>query len=211
MTIRLTILLALTGCHQMLSQDAVDAVVTVHHQHTDVHGTWPTRGTGWIFAKTETSTYILTNNHVVDPAPSAWTKIDTDGAMPAGTRLEVLAVDRNADLAVLRADVTTGVEPIPLCGGEPDIAERVMIIGYRGAEGEDFTVATGNVMWIMDDIRIATASRTYKGMSGSPVLNATGECAYSSHCRGKHDTYIEPEQAIAATNEQTYRLIDAYL
>jgi S1-C subfamily serine protease len=203
----ITAILAATGCQQMLSQEAIDATLVVMHQHTDVHGTFATRGTAWIFAKDEQSTWLLTNNHVIDPAPSAWTKVSVDGALPAGTDLYVEAVDRANDLAVLRADVTTDVEPIPLCDGDPGVGDRVMILGYRDVDS--IRVESGNVMSVLRYIRMFASA--YEGMSGGPVLNETGECAYSSVFRAKRAPSGEVYGSLAPTNDQVRRLVDFYM
>ena len=135
-------------------------------------------GTGFIF---RTDGYVLTNNHVVNGAKQITVRL-FDGREFKDTQL--IGVDPNTDVAVLKIDVQEGLPVLPFAD-----SDQVKVGQFAIAIGNPFqlnyTVTTGIVsgkgrsllpaftMHYQDFIQ--TDAWINRGNSGGPLLNIHGE------------------------------------
>jgi S1-C subfamily serine protease len=149
---------------------------------------------------------VLTNYHVVldnpaakvffphfrDGQPVAEKDYYRDRAKRLAIDARVIAVDKKADLAILRLDsVPEKTEAIPLAAASPDPGDTVHSIGSAGKSDALFGYVKGSVRQVykkewkaeLAPKRVATFeakvvetdSATNPGDSGGPLLNAKGE------------------------------------
>ncbi len=149
---------------------------------------------------------VLTNYHVVldnpsakvffphfrDGTPVAEKDYYRDRAKRLAINARVIAVDKKADLAVLRLDsVPDNTEAIPLASASPDPGDSVHSIGSAGKSDALFGYVKGAVRQVykkewkaevapkkvatFEAKVIETDSATNPGDSGGPLLNAKGE------------------------------------
>ncbi|HEY2787616.1 MAG TPA: trypsin-like peptidase domain-containing protein [Fimbriiglobus sp.] len=148
---------------------------------------------------------VLTNYHVVgdekmatvffpafrDSKPIPERRYYTDRQKSLAIRGKVLAVDKQADLAVIRIDrVPDGERAIPLASGSPDPGQTVHSVGNPGDSGALWVYTPGKVRQVYQktwraevDRRtltfkakvIETDSATNPGDSGGPLVNDRGE------------------------------------
>jgi S1-C subfamily serine protease len=149
---------------------------------------------------------VLTNYHVVldnpaakvffphirDGQPVAEKDYYRDRAKRLAIDARVIAVDKKADLAVLRLDaIPEGTPAIALATGSPDPGETVHSIGSAGKSDALFGYVKGSVRQVykkewraeMSPRKVATFeakvvetdSATNPGDSGGPLLNSQGE------------------------------------
>jgi serine protease Do len=124
--------------------------------------------------------YIVTNHHVVDDVQSLRVRLVDGTTCPA----RVLAIDKEADLAVIKIDPPRPLPVVPL-GTATDLmlAERVIAIG--NAFGYEHTVTIGHVSAMKRDVTlnkemsykslIQTQAPINPGNSGGPLFNKLGE------------------------------------
>jgi len=124
--------------------------------------------------------YILTNFHVVDDVNSLRIRLHDGTGYPA----RVLAVDREADLALLKVDPST---PLPAMGfgTSTDIMVGEPVIAIGNAYGYEHTVTDGRVSFKGRDVTlnkemgyknlIQTSAPINPGNSGGPLMNVLGE------------------------------------
>lgn len=124
--------------------------------------------------------YIVTNAHVVARSSEVHVTFADQSSLPA----EVIAVDSEHDLAVLKVDAPKRLAVLRL--GEPDdvmIGETVIAIG--NPLGLQHTVTTGIISAANRDLEVAS-NTVYKGLlqtdapinpgnSGGPLLNINGD------------------------------------
>ncbi len=141
-------------------------------------------GSGFVFDK---EGHIVTNLHVVEGA----TAIEIDFSFGLKTRGEVIGVNSDSDLAVIKVDVPAEVlVPLPmgdssqmrvgqtvLAIGNPFRLSGTMTIGIVSAKGrtlESLRQADGGNFYTSGDI-IQTDAAINPGNSGGPLLNLRGE------------------------------------
>ncbi len=124
--------------------------------------------------------YVVTNHHVVDDVQSLRVTLSDGTNLPA----KVLAVDKEADLALIKIDAPRPLPTVPL-GTASDIlmAEQVLAIG--NAYGYEHTVTVGYISAKNRDVTlnkdvsykalIQTTTPINPGNSGGPLFNKFGE------------------------------------
>lgn len=124
--------------------------------------------------------YIVTNYHVVDDVQSLRCRL-ADGT---NLTAKVIALDKEADLALIKIDPSKPLPLVPL-GTAQDLmlAEKVIAIG--NAFGYEHTVTTGSVSALKRDVTlnkevsykslIQTQTPINPGNSGGPLFNKMGE------------------------------------
>ncbi|MBL8056071.1 MAG: trypsin-like peptidase domain-containing protein [Anaerolineales bacterium] len=144
----------------------------------------PAAGSGWLY---DAEGHIVTNQHVVEGAAS----IEVDFASGFKTRAEVVGVDPDADLAVIKVDeLPEGVQPLPV--GDSDavkVGQRAVAIGnpFRRAGTMTLGIISG-LGRTLDGNRTAPGGGSFSapdilqtdapinpGNSGGPLLNLSGE------------------------------------
>jgi len=179
---------------------AVPSVVWIHSKRDSGLAT----GSGSLIDKDRR--LVLTNYHVVldnpsakvffpyfrDGQPVAEKDYYRDRAKRLAIDARVVALDKKADLAILRLDsIPEGAEAIPLATGSPDPGDTVHSIGSAGKSDALFGYVKGAVRQVykkewkaeVAPKRVATFeakvvetdSPTNPGDSGGPLLNAKGE------------------------------------
>jgi serine protease Do len=124
--------------------------------------------------------FILTNFHVVDDVNSLRVRLH-DGS---GYTARVLAVDREADLALIKIDPA---KPLPVIGfgTSSDLMVGESVIAIGNAYGYEHSVTDGRVSFKGRDVTlnkdmgykglIQTSAPINPGNSGGPLLNVMGE------------------------------------
>jgi S1-C subfamily serine protease len=170
--------------------------------HSD-RGKLLSTGTGSLVDKD--ARLVLTNFHVVgdvkratvyfpafrDEKPIPERSYYLDRRSSLGIHGTVLAVDKQADLAVIRIDkVPEGEKEIPLAGGSPDPGQSVHSVGNPGGSGALWVYTPGRVRQVyqknwraeVDNKAmnfkakvIETDSATNPGDSGGPLVDDKGE------------------------------------
>jgi S1-C subfamily serine protease len=179
---------------------AVPSVVWIHSKRDAGLAT----GSGSLIDKDRR--LVLTNYHVVldnpaakvffphfrDGQPVAEKDYYRDRAKRLAIDARVLAVDKKADLAIIRLDsIPDGTEAIPLAAASPDPGETVHSIGSAGKSDALFGYVKGSVRQVykkewraelaprkiatFEAKVVETDSATNPGDSGGPLLNAAGE------------------------------------
>jgi len=149
-------------------RETIDGVVLVQ----------PSRGQGTGFAYD--SSHVVTNAHVVGTESEAEIRFQT-GEWTTGT---VVGTDPHSDLAVLDVgSLPTGVEPLSLADGQPEIGQEVVAIG--NPYDLNGTVTTGIVSGVNRAIpaqtgftipdAIQTDAAVNPGNSGGPLVALDGD------------------------------------
>jgi serine protease Do len=124
--------------------------------------------------------YLLTNFHVVDDVHSLRVRLQ-DGTQLAA---RVLAVDKEADLALIKIDPA---KPLPVIsfGTSSDLMVGESVIAIGNAYGYEHSVTDGRVSFKGRDVSlnkdtgykglIQTSAPINPGNSGGPLLNVLGE------------------------------------
>jgi 2-alkenal reductase len=140
-------------------------------------------GSGFVW---DNQGHIVTNNHVVDGADKVEVTFSDGTTVPA----EVVGKDPYSDLAVLKADVPAGVQPVKLADstqvrvgqlaiaiGNPFALEGTMTVGIVSALGRSLpassTGSNGTTFSIPDVIQ--TDAPINPGNSGGVLVNAQGQ------------------------------------
>jgi serine protease Do len=127
-------------------------------------------GTGFIVDR---SGKIVTNWHVIEDAASGVIHMNDGRRL---TEIEVLAIDKEHDLAILLARAKD-LRPLPLAKGLPEPGEKVVAIGHP--RGLTNSISDGIVSAIradgVRDRQIQMTAPISPGNSGGPVLNERGE------------------------------------
>ncbi len=145
---------------------------------SDETGTFAGSGTGFII---DQDGHIVTNNHVVDNA----TQIEVSFLDGHVTRGEVIGLDPDSDLAVLKVDLPAEQLP-PVTFGDSDslfIGETTLAIG--SPFGQRWTLTSGIVSALgrtiqgLDQFSVGSVIQTdaaiNPGNSGGPLLNLDGQ------------------------------------
>ena len=141
-------------------------------------------GSGWVYSA---DGYIVTNAHVVGTE----TKVEVD--FPTGTKVygNVVGVDQNSDLAVIKVDVSASeLHPLTLGDsdtlkvgqfvaaiGDPELLAGTMTTGIVSAVGRSQpsdVQTSGGGFYATGDI-IQTDALLNHGNSGGPLLNLDGQ------------------------------------
>lgn len=124
--------------------------------------------------------YILTNFHVVDDVNTLRIRLHDGTGYPA----RVVAVDRDADLALLKVEPSS---PLPVMGfgTATDLMVGEPVIAIGNAYGYEHTVTDGRVSFKGRDVTlnkdmgyknlIQTSAPINPGNSGGPLMNVLGE------------------------------------
>ena len=160
----------------MKYDDEVKGVVVISSVYKcDKCDEWHLGGgaTGWVLAE---DGLVVTNHHVVSKADrEAYGVMALDGTF--GEVVEVVAANREADIAVLRVK-GEGFQPLPLAK-EVSVGEPVHVISHP--DGRYFTYTAGRVSRLYKRGRgrpttwMAITADYAKGSSGGPVFNDRGE------------------------------------
>ncbi len=126
------------------------------------------------------SGYIVTNAHVVSQASDVQVTFENDKTLPA----EVVAVDQQHDLAVLKVDSPTPL-PHQRLGRSHDIMIGETVVAIGNPLGLQHTVTSGIVSALDRDLHfdrdvvytglIQTDAPINPGNSGGPLLNINGD------------------------------------
>jgi putative serine protease PepD len=162
-----------------VQRSTVSVTATVVQRQGPFSATGEAAGTGVVIGD---GGEILTNAHVVDGATSITVTLAGD----AGTRpAELVGIDTEHDLAVLRVDDTTGLTPAVLgTSADLQVGEDVIAIGNALDLDGSLTVTRGIVSALgrsidtgteqLDDL-IQTDAAISSGNSGGPLVNVRGE------------------------------------
>lgn len=128
-------------------------------------------GTGFILAEDGT---LATNHHVIDNARSVRVKLK-DGTLVE--KVELLAVDAEADLAILRIETDVPLTPVFLADSDTvTVGEPVISIGNPLGLEHTLTDGLVSARRVVDGRRMIQMSAPISpGNSGGPLFNATGE------------------------------------
>lgn len=119
---------------------------------------------------------VVTNYHVIDGSTRGAVRVATDGA-PLWDISEVVAYDKNLDLALLRVPGAAGVPALTLAGSSPQTGEKIYALG--NPEGLSGSLSDG----LVSNARRTDGTRTLiqisapisHGSSGGPVVNDRGQ------------------------------------
>jgi len=119
--------------------------------------------------------HLITNQHVIQSMSHAKVKTRDGKTYPMTT---ILAVDKNADLALCQVDIPGGSPNFLTVSREvPEVGERVVVIG--SPQLLEHTVSEGIVSAIRTDTHkgqaIQMTAPISPGSSGGPVINLKGE------------------------------------
>jgi S1-C subfamily serine protease len=155
---------------QQIIRNAMKAVVRVETNRGS--------GTGFVVKHSETESLIVTNEHVVRDAR----RIEVIGTGGTGGTAEIVRVEDDVDLALLRVVGLTGVEPLPLGSARRLTAgDPLTVIGYAlgtalmGDPSVTRGIFSGYRMLSVQEEFIQTDAAINPGNSGGPVLNSRGE------------------------------------
>ncbi|MEH0514169.1 trypsin-like peptidase domain-containing protein [Streptomyces sp. B21-106] len=183
---------------------ALPSVVTLHVSGKDEGGT----GTGFVL---DSLGYILTNNHVVEPAGSdGGITVVFNGGQTA--KAEVVGRDSGYDLAVVRVTGVKGLKPLYLGNsdnvrvGDPVVAigapfdlEGTVTSGIISAKERPITAGGGGAD--ADDVSYVDALQTdapiNPGNSGGPLLDAQG------HVIGINSAIRSADEGVGAGDAQS--------
>lgn len=146
------------------------AVVTIVGH--DEQGEFTSSGSGFFI---NGQGHLITNYHVIRNMPHAKVKTRDGKIYPMTT---VLAVDKQADLAMCQLDIQGGAPSFLAVSREvPEVGERVMVIGSPRLL--ELTVSDGIVSAVRTDTPlgqvIQMTAPISPGSSGGPVINLKGE------------------------------------
>jgi 2-alkenal reductase len=137
------------------------------------------QGSGFVWDK---DGHIITNNHVVSDAEEIIVRFANGKTVEA----ELLGTDPDADLAVIRVDMSASeLQPLAI-GDSAELRVGQLAIAIGNPFGQDFTMTTGIVSALDRTIRsgrtpfsipevIQTDAPINPGNSGGPLLNRHGE------------------------------------
>jgi S1-C subfamily serine protease len=132
-------------------------------------------GTGFLIEAPSGPRFVVTNDHVLGTSAAATVYLDTVTRVPA----QVVARDKEADLALLRIPSGRCLQcpPLPLAKpatGEPlaVTGERVLAIGFPLSQ--ELTLTTGIVSGVRGGAVLSDVNLN-PGNSGGPMLNLDGE------------------------------------
>jgi tetratricopeptide (TPR) repeat protein len=153
-----------------LIKSVLPAVVTIMGH--DEQGKFTSSGSGFFI---HGQGRLITNYHVIRNMPYAKVKTRDGKIHPMTT---VLAVDKQADLAMCQLDIQDGAPGFLEISREvPEVGERVMVIGSPRLL--ELTVSDGIVSAIRTDTpagqAIQMTAPISPGSSGGPVINLKGE------------------------------------
>lgn len=139
----------------------------------------PAGGTGFVY---DTNGHLVTNAHVVDGAEDIEVYF-FDGTI---ARAEIVGLDRDSDIAVIRVEDVPAERLRPVAFGNSEalvVGQATLAIG--SPFGEDWTLTSGIVSALNRSIRslgnfstgavIQTDTAINPGNSGGPLLNLNGE------------------------------------
>jgi hypothetical protein len=133
----------------------------------DKKGDRERRGSGF-FIDTEK---ILTCEHVIEGAYS----VKIEYGKSDCTKVIILKKDENSDLALLKVNCPSEVGFLTLEKEEEKLNQRIVVIGYPDRSVKFFSEGSVIKDEMEDGIhKIQISAATYRGMSGSPVLNLKG-------------------------------------
>jgi S1-C subfamily serine protease len=130
------------------------------------------RGTGFIVSK---DGMVITNQHVVGPSEYIAVQFDEKRKVAA----TLLAADPQHDVAVLRANLTSIPEAIPLEIAKPDELNPPIIEGERvftiGSPLHQRKVVTSGIVSKIEKTVIISDVNINHGNSGGPLFNSRGQ------------------------------------
>lgn len=162
-----------------LQGSTVSVTATVMQRQGPFTATGEAAGTGVVISG---AGEILTNAHVVDGATSITVTVARDGSTRTA---ELVGIDTEHDLALLRVDDTSGLTPAVLgTSADLQVGEDVIAIGNALDLDGSLTVTKGIISALgrsidtgteqLDDL-IQTDAAISSGNSGGPLVNASGE------------------------------------
>ena len=124
--------------------------------------------------------YIVTNYHVIEDVSSIRVTL-VDGTTHSA---QVIARDREIDLALLRIEAPAALSEMPM-GTSADLMRGETVIAIGNAYGYEHTITRGIVSELHRDVRLSekqsyrdliqTDASINPGNSGGPLINADGE------------------------------------
>ncbi len=151
---------------------------------------YATSGSGFIFKRTKDEVYIMTNNHVVAKAKAKDFKITVNLADKNKYPAEIVGLDSQSDLAVIKITVPKDEKIVMVSFGDSDIldiGDWAIAIGNPFSEGLERTVTVGVISAVgRSNLNFGNDSPEYQdyiqtdaainpGNSGGPLLNLKGE------------------------------------
>jgi len=130
---------------------------------------------------------VVTNHHVVEGATGITV---TDPSTGAEYAAEVLGYDATQDVAVLRLEDASGLDPVTTDSGGAELGDEVTAVGDAGGDGGSLTAAPGTVtdehhpIAVQDETTgeatalhnlIEVSSDVVAGDSGGALLDADGD------------------------------------
>jgi WD40 repeat protein len=145
-------------------------------------------GSGWVMKVDGDKVYIVTNHHVIADAPraadherAATVVFHSGTKREQSVRAEILASQRNPDLAVLRV---TGLKdpPAPIdFARPPELAETMPVVvfgfpftGLDRGKNPPITVTRGSVSSVRSDEIVQLDTNLNPGNSGGPIVDVKG-------------------------------------
>ena len=123
---------------------------------------------------------VITNFHVV----ASGTEIGAHATRPDGrlqsAKMQVVSIDRERDLALLRPTTPLGSEVLELREQPPSIGDSVAVVGYPGVQGSSrvLTFEPGTITALQRQLAftqfIQTNANINPGNSGGPMVDACG-------------------------------------
>lgn len=169
------ILLRINRANRAVARSVEPGVV--HIMSASRMGMSGSAGSGWVY---DDSGHIITNAHVVGPADRVSVQLYTGRLMNA----RVVGVDVYTDVAVLRAEDTLGLVPLPRATGEmPEQGDRVFAFG--SPFNFKFSMSEGIVSGLGRDPNTGVSGSTFTnfiqtdaavnpGNSGGPLVDVLG-------------------------------------
>ena len=150
------------------------------NDNISIAGAQPTEWTGTGFALK--NNYIVTNYHVIDRAKSI-SILGINGNFTKGYSADVIATDKNIDLAILKVNgvtIPTANIPYSVKTTNAEVGEEVFVLGYpmTSTMGEEIKLTTGVVSsrsGFQGDVSLyQTTAPIQPGNSGGPLFDSKG-------------------------------------
>jgi S1-C subfamily serine protease len=160
-----------------------DSYIKLFPSTTDdvaIEGAKPNEWTGTGFALK--NNYIVTNYHVIDGAKSI-SILGINGNFTKGYSADVVATDKNIDLAILKVNgITIPAASIPYSvkTANAEVGEEVFVLGYplTSTMGEEIKLTTGVISsrsGFQGDVSLyQTTAPIQPGNSGGPLFDSKG-------------------------------------
>ena len=120
--------------------------------------------------------YLLTNHHVATGDPKSRIKRNIDDGSEKNA--ELIAVDDEADIALMKVNVDSPVDYLRMADDNPNQAAKALVLGYpaTGAGKHSLQISEGQVKSINpgDEHEVWFDLNTTHGNSGGPIVDRNG-------------------------------------